>query len=79
MFWPERANVNKGRTTERDEEALLTKMDAIYGRDVDVGHALASREALDELYDRLIQGVEPGWSDRFDQAVALAAVEGQQT
>jgi hypothetical protein len=54
-------------------------MDAIYGRDVDVGHALASREALDELYDRLIQGVEPGWSDRFDQAVALAAVEGQQT
>lgn len=49
-------------------------MDAVDGRDVDVGHALASREAFDELHYGLIQGVEPGRSDRFDQAVAFAAV-----
>lgn len=53
-------------------------MNAIDGRDVDVGHALASREALDKLADRLIQGVETGWSDRFEQAVALAAANGQR-
>lgn len=58
---------------DRSGQSKLTEMDAIDGRDVDVRHAFTRREALDQLRHRLVQAVKPGRTDRFDQAVALAA------
>ena len=60
------------RQREQEQARRLLEVDAVHGGHADLCHALARREALDELAHARVERVEAGRTDRLEEVAALA-------